>query len=672
MSRLVIRYFVLLLLAVSTHPTLAQTVTLPQMVQSAKNSPLFRAELTPAQLKSRGLETIQLQKGIQLNVKQYLNNSRLKNTVKIRPLFKRNIQLRFLKAKPSYTEKIIQLSDRLIINRTVKIKLKPGACGMKKKPAAISDLCFRRKAGRVHGKVAKKLKEIRQKLRSAPPKRIVVRNVTVAQARRLSDTDLLGLLLYSEEREIQHVSILPLRVRLAKMGKPSGRFKVGGLGNFARPLPQPNLSRPILTGKDRFGNPGKMAQKRKVRRQSSREIWNSLSELGAWEFGMCLIELQRFTQGQGQRGPEWGDDWDNILRRALAAGTLSVFAVREWDEARPLLLRIKRGQKNCTTRTQQRVADEQRQRREQRENRAYNFEKRYFLTGRTVIRNIGDTYQYTFTQETWLTDSYYVRFSYNLGYEFGLRFPYSLKVKADPLQVRGSGNSATRNRRVSVTVAPVNADRQGRPVYQAVGLDQNFYRKGREFTFSFGAGCSFKASIPGPNVNLSCPSINFDTGKDFTPSLGSTRRNIGNLWVLGRDLQPQKLGIHGWVGGAYLDLGVAADMTNGRIGYRITPDANSQLSQLQNRYVWADSERPRRFTLSPRNINLSLGFKVDQPKYKFRIELIPQARINLNLDLGVYELNRNVGPIRFDSLSIGSQFEVDRHPGTTSYYNYKL
>lgn len=113
-------------------------------------------------------------------------------------------------------------------------------------------------------------------------------------------------------------------------------------------------------------------------------------------------------------------------------------------------------------------------------------------------------------------------------------------------------------------------------------------------------------------------------------------------------------------------------MTNGRIGYRITPDTNSRLTQLQNRYVWADSERPRRFTLSPRDINLRLGFKVDQPKYKFRIELIPQARINLNLDLGVYELNRNVGPIRFDSLSIGSQFEIDRHPGTTSYYNYKL
>jgi len=223
-----------------------------------------------------------------------------------------------------------------------------------------------------------------------------------------------------------------------------------------------------------------------------------------------------------------------------------------------------------------------------------------------------------------------------------------------------------------VVVRPVNVDSRGLPAYPAVGLPDGDYYEGKEFVFGFGARCEFKASIPGPNVNLSCPSIEEIRSRNMKPVLGSESANIGTVWLRGK---VTKLGIEAGLGGAYLDLGVGVDMTGGEIGYRITPHS-SRTVRLEERSVWVKSgsekARTETFGLIPERDGTKWGFRIDRPQYRFDVEVIPQAQILLNLDLGIYEYSDTIGPIRFDSLTISKSFEVGKYEETKGAYYFGM
>ena len=623
-----------------------------KMVRSARASGLFKSEFRPTEIQSRGLTKVKLQNGINLDLKKYLDSSRLKNDDNLRPLFTANIQQRFLVKEPKYSEKIIQLSDRLVINRKLVIKLKPGVSKQGNLPRAINSFYFHRKKGKIPPDVAIGLKEMRKKLKNAPPKRIVMGNITAAQARRMSDADLLGLALSDNERVIQHVSILPLQGFKRKPGIKLKNPKNRGLSNFKSKLTKNNTS---ITLDRKLPGMTIQLQELESRLMSPLQIYESLSEMGKWEFAMCWEEIVRFAQGKGERGDEWGDEWDAMLGRGALSSDQN-FDYRTWEEARELLLRIKRtGQTACTDRMLERLEEERVGRRKAMESKKRSFPKKKFTTGFLYERSISNSYSYTFAGETWFTDRYYIEVYYDIGYKFGFRFPYSVEVDASPMRVKGSGIPKKRYRRFKVKVKPLNLE-------------------GDEFTAWVWAEAGFKASIPGPNYSKKFGG-RVGSGKSFKPLLGKASKDSVSktVWLKGRETEP-KIGFDAWVGGVYLDIGVTAKMKEGEIGYNIKPDSNSRFTgpTQSEREVWRSNTKNYPFFIEPRNINEHVGFKIDKPRYKFGIKLMPSLRINLNIDLGIWGTNRNIGPLHLDSLSVDTQWLLEKYKGTTASHEYKM
>ncbi len=628
-----------------------------RIVREARASSLRRAEFPPSEIQKRGLTKIKLQNGINLDLKKFLDSTRLSNTAELRSLFNRpDIQKSYLATPPQYTEKIIQLSDRLVVDRKAIIRLKPGISKRNNLPRVISKYYFHRKKGNIPPEVTKGITEIRRKLKKASPNRIVMQNITVAQARRMNDTDLLGLVLNDNERIIQHVSILPLQGFKIKPGKKLKNPKKLGLTNFSAKLTKKDLGLSVVTRENLVPREDLDLESR-LRLMSSREIFESLSDVGTWEAHLCLLEMELFTQGKAERGDEWGDEWNAILLRIFSMSSDEDFSwrqVRYWPETRELLLRIKRtGQTACIDRFNERNEASRREQRERMENKSYSFDKNNFTTGFLYERSIENSYSYTFTEETWLTDEYYIEFSYDLGYTFEIRFPYSVKVDARPMSVTGSGDTEERNRRVDIRVNPLDL-------------------LGNEFTLKAWANAEFYASIPGSNVEEGF-SKEVGGGKTFKPILGNrSEKNIGTLWLRGSDLM---LGYTAWYGSVFLDIGATAKMKNGEIGYSIKPDNNSSFRRQprDERHVWRANTGNYTFNLQPDNIDEGVGFKIYKPEYKFNISIMPSAQINLNLDLGVYEKNVIVGPFDFDSLSVDiGGWTLEIYEGTTASYDYSM
>ncbi|NOZ11935.1 MAG: hypothetical protein GXP09_12970 [Gammaproteobacteria bacterium] len=557
------------------------------VLSNAKRSPMFVASFPSTQIQAKRLERIELRTGLQMNFKRYVDLTRLKSSPQFKPLYSPQIRGRYLKAAPRYSETITQLKDRLVVDRVLRITVKPGVCKKQRLPRSVSGLCFRKKPGRPSAKLKADLAKIRAKLKRAKGNKNVKNGVTVADARKMNDSQLLNLLLNSDEREVRLVSVIPMR---AYNALPTNRLK-----NFSRPLPK----------------------------------------------AFNIIQKRPGVVDRRQLKP-------------LPIKPLLVKPVEGFPVKRPQT---------------QSVAAE----------KTINFPTKYFLTGFTIGREIEDTYEYTFAGSTWLTDRYYLRLSYYVGAGFGLRFPFSVSVRADSalrkLVAVDPSNAPSApvvraKRLIKMSVAPVNVNSKGRPAYPAVGLPGNKYFGGKEFVLEVRAGCQFYASIPGPNIKLNCPSINQSASRSLNPVIGSDKTNLGRVWIL--PAEATNLQINAGIGSAKLDLGVSADMTEGKIGLKIAPLQNSKLFNTSTRRFWFSSTNPTRFGVGPAGNSRRFGFLLDQPLYSFRIVFTPEARIRLNVDLGIYEFNRTVGPYSLDSLSIGKRFSFGPHSGTRMSYRYEM
>ena len=231
-----------------------------------------------------------------------------------------------------------------------------------------------------------------------------------------------------------------------------------------------------------------------------------------------------------------------------------------------------------------------------------------------------------------------------------------MEVDASPMRVKGSGIPKKRYRRFKVKVKPLNLE-------------------GDEFTAWVWAEAGFKASIPGPNYSKKFGG-RVGSGKSFKPLLGKASKDSVSktVWLKGRETEP-KIGFDAWVGGVYLDIGVTAKMKEGEIGYNIKPDNNSRFTgptPRDEREVWRSNTKNFPFFIQPRNIDKKVGFKIYKPRYKFGIKLMPSLRINLNIDLGIWGTNRNIGPLHLDSLSVDTQWLLKKYKGTTASHEYKM
>jgi hypothetical protein len=293
------------------------------------------------------------------------------------------------------------------------------------------------------------------------------------------------------------------------------------------------------------------------------------------------------------------------------------------------------------------------------------------LTGWTIGKTFGDYFEVEFADSTWLTDRYYAGFRYNISAGFGLRWPFEIKATSTIDKVYGktndrilsypaneicsgsfstSGENAKTNAyycaqraTVKVQAKAVNGDSA---FYRATGLPSDKVFDGKEFVFEIGATCKFTASIPGPNINISCPSSlkGFDFGRDFTPQLGSTPLTLFNYTIPGR---PLGLALEMYIGYAALNPGVSLTAHSGSLtadvkGYQATPSKNSVTF----------STTAASFTVAEKNARGNWGIQLSDPEYGVNAALVPSLQIQVGIDLGVYAWNKKFGPYNIDALGI--------------------
>jgi hypothetical protein len=292
---------------------------------------------------------------------------------------------------------------------------------------------------------------------------------------------------------------------------------------------------------------------------------------------------------------------------------------------------------------------------------AQTFGREYFLTGFTYGREIEDSWEYTFADSTWLTDRYFVRIDYHLGLGFGLRAPFAVDVKA-----KATGADT---RRVELAVAPINVDTTGAPAYQAVGLPGNKTFDGKEFVLEFKASCGLYISIPGPNIDKKCPTLNLSYSRDVNPVLGTESSSIGDWWL---DGNVTGLALNLAAASVSLDVGIGADVTNGVIGMRASALPNSGFSGWSAGTLALTNRNPLVFTATRTPGNTAAGFRLDQPTYGFDIRVMPKLRAKLHVDVAVYDKTWILGPWALGFLSISKSFQLGRHDGTVAQHDYPL
>ncbi|MFO0635760.1 MAG: hypothetical protein U0168_23210 [Nannocystaceae bacterium] len=525
------------------------------LIDAAKASPLFRSAIKRGGLRKAGLATVSLRPGVEMDVLRYVQQTALDKHANYAPLFDEALRVGWLAGAPSYSESILVLDDRLVIDRRLTVPLQAGACTKGGAPAAVASICFAPDAGKAKAAadkgdaakaLAQELSEIRGKLAKADPGKIVRGTITAKQALDMDDDTLVGFLLEGDARTIHHVSIVP-RVSVVDGAKQADK-----LDSLDAPLP-------------------------------------------------------------------------------VVAGAA---APAEPKAAKPDVAALPGADKS--------------------------FAREYFLTGFTYGRELEDTWEYTLADSTWLTDRYYVRFSYHLSFGFGVRAPFSVDVKA-----RGDNGSRT----IDVSVAPVDVDAQGSPAYAAVGLPANQTFDGKEFVLQFTAGCSFYASIPGPNVGKSCPNVGKNFSRDIDPVIGTESSAIADWWLPGSDTG---LGVDLSIASASVDIGLGADVTNGRIRLDAGGISGAQTTGVpQSGLAFANRDAVS-FGMSPSGATDPGRLRLSAPRYGFDLRLRPKLRGHIGVDVGVWDHDWIIGPYALDFLSISQGFVLGRHPGTVAQHDYAV
>lgn len=531
----------------------APPITTAELVSQAQKSPLLVAQFPAREATNRGLTSVELGTGVRLNVPRYLQTSSLRTHPDMAPLFQAAVQKQFLKAPPTYQERIIQLSDRLIVERELKLHLRPGVCLKTPIAPQMKAHCFVPKAGQIHAETRAELDRIRGKLKGSP-REFAGEGITAAQASAMDDRRLLDFVLNGEEQNIRFVSIIPLK------------------------LSPDDITARVLKG--------------------DREILKFLAPLAP------RGDLRFPTVDATPDKP--------------AAGTGTV-----------------------------------------------SFAKKYFLTGSFAGREYGDEYERTLASANWWHDRYYLQVSWHLSYALGWRWPFEIAVNSDALAFDGARFSRTRY--VNLSVAPVNVAADGTPAYPAVGLPTSKYFQGKEFVLEASGGCGFYASIPGPNIDVNCPSKSFDYSRSFNPVIGAAQSNFGTIYVSGGP------SLSVGFGSVYVDLGLAAVANQGRIGMRVAAATGTTLDVGNPAQMTFTSSAAQRITLSPATDTQStVGFVLDTPTWPIHMDFTPKVRVRVNVDLGFYEYDNTIGPYTIDALAFGGTTMLVRHPGTVSSHTYTL
>lgn len=624
--------------------------SIAENLMNAERSPLFQQKFSSDQISAKGLDRIELHNGVELQFKKYIILTRLDQNEKFKPLMDTAIVNQYLRSKPSYTENVLQLQDRLIIERSMKVSMKKGICQQKNLPASVNELCFVKSTGPIPTETKKYLSDLRAKLNQARPNTQVKDGMTAKQLSNMSDEELLEALLNSDDREIRLVSVLatevyrsPTRVNLWNTSK---RLKESDFNNG-------QTTSTVATSQ--FSNMPIISKQNKDRNQ--------------------VFPTKYFLTGF-----TLGREMTDTFEIQLAAATLftDLYFVRfEYDFSAGMGLRFPFSVSV--------------------ESRASNGFGRVPLTQGQVLENAPPTTTQTRrparTKLTAMAQAARPTTATNsttrdhrsttsnpdsvaAGTRKSGRITDHRTPAANPAQeMAGEHSSSTEANPVThadmtISVAPVNVQSNGSPAYPAVNLPQSKYFDGKEFVLEFKAGCKFTASIPGDDINLTCPTdIAFNKSRDIDPVIGAERAELATLWLNGTITG---LSVQAWAGKASLDFGIASNLTNGRIHLN-SNGFNNTLIENKSRHGFLFQDKNAQSFKVANEHNNSAAFSLDQPSYGFDFELRPVARARFKLDLGIKTLDRTLGPYSLDALSLTvGGFTMGHHDGTVGSHNYGL
>jgi|GEM_PF-2154389 len=599
-------------------------------LRNAERSPLFQQKFSSAQISTKGLDKIKLHNGVELQFKKYTELTRLDQSEKFKPLMKASTVNQYLRAKPTYNENILQLQDRLIVERNMKVSLKKGTCQQPNLPISVNELCFINSQGQMPTETENYLRSLRLRLKSANANSQVKNGVTVAQLRHMNDAQLLDALLNSDDREIRLVSVIPTEVHntntQSNLWNTAQRIKPS---NFNAPTSQVSTRQfsvmPII---DNQAKPRNQVFPKKYFLTGftlGREITDTfeiqLAPSTLFTDRYYVRFEYEFSAGFGLRFPfsvsVESKASNDLVQTPVFDGLVVKNALPSNRTGVP-----RTGSKNPVTRKgtprNSRVQTDKPKKSKARDHRQAAVNQPQVAAGENLPSK-----------------------------------PVNPVTHAD----------------MKISVLPVNVESNGSPAYPAVNLPENKYFDGKEFVLKLHAGCKFKASIPGDDININCPTIDFDKSRDIDPVIGNERARLATLWVNGN---VTGLAIEVWAGRASLDFGIESNLTNGRISFNAN-GYNNTLIENESRHSFLFNDKNTQEFKVVNNSNHNAAFYLDKPSYAFDFELRPVARARFDLDLGIKTLKKTLGPYSLDALSLTiGGFSMGHHEGTVASHIYSL
>lgn len=283
-----------------------------------------------------------------------------------------------------------------------------------------------------------------------------------------------------------------------------------------------------------------------------------------------------------------------------------------------------------------------------------------FLSGFTYGALYGNHYEVEFAGETWFTDRYYASFEYQIGAGFGLRWPFI---------VTGDASVNDKSATVAVRASGINANND---FYNTVGLPDDKVFNGKEFVFQIGATCELYASIPGPNIRLSCPpEMGIDLGSNYTPPLGSN----SNSTLYERSVSGRLFGLslESPVGYAALNPGINVTGSNGFLTLDVkglSADADKQSLRISgNSGSIALTAKPSDFPPPPGTKYPKFGYSLSNSRYELDVSVVPTLATELGVGLGPFSWSTVFGPFQISPLKYDfEQFNFEQHDGTIREY----
>lgn len=646
-------------------------------------SPLFLAELDYRGLSNAQSLPLAIAPGAEIDLPRYLRDTDLAAQPDIALILANPRQFGITRPLVQRNE-LFLLEDRLIVSRQVTVTVERDTC--QRQPQTAEQRAFQESfcltfvpAGQrtdftrarpdalrrainpddllgappTEADVREEAEAIRAELRSRDPRAIHAFDITVAAALRMSDDELIALELNGEEREITHVTVIPLDeslrlpadIRRDPATVPPVRLDQGLLldqpfGPSVRVFPE-LFRRHVLTRADLM--------------PSTRPITSAGLPQSAFQGGV-RSETAPLPEGGFRAFSPPQQMTLNRTPETYLAHRMEAFDAREA------------------------FVTEQ--------------EDFYFLTGFTISRSIEDRYKRTFNTRR----NYFVAFQYSVGFGLGLRFPFEVRAvtterfneilpnvwHAESLTLQLSARGVSGAERVAGVPS----------VYLASGLDPALRFDDQEFVFRLWAGCQLQVRAPVvKTVRINCPSVNIPREgtcpgwacQRFTPLIAGGRTELARFTV---PASVSGLRINAWIGEAGLEPGVRVEARNANLQFNLVASGaqfategpracvNTGRGSVTARNRLVNSERCElRFIRAGHGSGEQMQFHLQaaagrdpsltlsDPVYSFTMAMVPFIDLYGAIDIAVarWELRHT-----FDipGLTIQQDFTFPRHDGT--------